>query len=148
MRTSDSLRIGDAERDAAIAALARHFADGRLTQDEHEDRTAQALRARTGGDLRLLFNDLPRLDEPPRTARRSPDLRSRRVLQPIVSGLMVAAGVLLALHLVSVIVLIAFAFVAARLFFGVNRARSWTTRANRSCWRSWDKTGGSGFFGH
>jgi len=45
-------------------------------------------------------------------------------------------------------VLIAFAFVAARLFFGVHRARSWTTRANRSCWGSWDKTGGSGFFGH
>lgn len=161
MRTSDSLRIGDAERDAAIAALSRHYADGRLTQAEHEERMALALQARTGADLRVLFADLPRLDEPAPPARRSSGLGFRRVMQPVVSLLMVVTGVLLVLHIVPVILLLGLVFLATRFFFigRVWRARGeqrpWCSgHSERASWysdRPWRGDppwrGGSGFYG-
>ena|SRR3984957_3840476 len=55
----DGIRVSDADRDRAVTELSEHFQTGRLTQDEFEDRSGQALRARTGGDLRSLFTDLP-----------------------------------------------------------------------------------------
>jgi hypothetical protein len=54
------LRVSDADRDRAIAELSEHFEAGRLTKEELEDRTGQALQARTGKDLTALFADLPR----------------------------------------------------------------------------------------
>ena len=53
------IRVSDAERDQAVAELSEHFQAGRLTQDEFDDRSGQALRARTGTDLSGLFKDLP-----------------------------------------------------------------------------------------
>ncbi|GAA1593034.1 hypothetical protein GCM10009789_53850 [Kribbella sancticallisti] len=53
------LRIGDAERDQAVAVLSEHFVAGRLTQDEFEERSDQATRARYTDDLTALFVDLP-----------------------------------------------------------------------------------------
>jgi hypothetical protein len=55
----DSIRVSDADRDRAVTELSEHFQTGRLTQDEFEDRSGQALQARTGGDLSSLFTDLP-----------------------------------------------------------------------------------------
>jgi Domain of unknown function (DUF1707) len=52
-------RASDAERDQAVAELSEHFQAGRLTQEEFEDRSGRALQARTGGDLSVLFTDLP-----------------------------------------------------------------------------------------
>lgn len=63
------LRIGDAERDRAIAALGDHFAAGRLNTEEFEERVDQAIRARFNDDLEPLFVDLPRAAEPTREAR-------------------------------------------------------------------------------
>lgn len=54
------LRIGDAERERAVADLGEHYAAGRLTEDEHSERTDQAYQARTQADLDALFDDLPR----------------------------------------------------------------------------------------
>jgi uncharacterized membrane protein len=54
------VRIGDAERDRAIAALGDHFAAGRLTAEEFEQRMDLALKARFNDDLEPLFADLPR----------------------------------------------------------------------------------------
>ena len=54
------LRIGDAERERAVADLGEHFAAGRLTEEEHGERTDQAYQARTQADLDALFDDLPR----------------------------------------------------------------------------------------
>ncbi len=59
-----SLRIGDAERDQAVAVLSDHFVAGRLTQDEFEERSGQATRARYTDDLEPLFADLPDPSEP------------------------------------------------------------------------------------
>jgi hypothetical protein len=53
------IRIGDAERDQAVAVLSDHFVAGRLTQDEFEERSNQATRARYADDLSPLFADLP-----------------------------------------------------------------------------------------
>jgi TM2 domain-containing membrane protein YozV len=57
--TDDELRIGTAEREAAVKLLGDHMAEGRLALEEYEERTAAALEARTRADLRPLFRDLP-----------------------------------------------------------------------------------------
>jgi len=57
------LRIGDAERDAAMERLGEHFAAGRLTQDEFDERGTQVAAARYEDDLRPLFADLPERPE-------------------------------------------------------------------------------------
>jgi hypothetical protein len=54
------IRVSDADRDQAVAELGEHFQTGRLTQEEFDDRSGQALQARTGRDLAGLFGDLPR----------------------------------------------------------------------------------------
>jgi hypothetical protein len=53
------MRVGDAERDAAANELREHFASGRLTQDELNERLDRTFAAKTRGDLSGLFTDLP-----------------------------------------------------------------------------------------
>jgi Domain of unknown function (DUF1707) len=53
------MRVSDAERDAVAAELREHFASGRLTQDELNERLDQAFAAKTRGDLHPLMTDLP-----------------------------------------------------------------------------------------
>jgi hypothetical protein len=60
----DDLRIGAQERDAAVTLLSDHFVAGRLEIDEYQQRIDAALRARTRGDLRRLFRDLPPSGQP------------------------------------------------------------------------------------
>lgn len=55
----DTQRAGDADRDAAIGALAEHYAAGRMSKEEFDERSDAAWSARTHGDLRVLFADLP-----------------------------------------------------------------------------------------
>lgn len=54
------MRIGDAERDAAAAALGEHYAVGRLTKDEYDERIDRVWAAKYEGDLSPLLSDLPR----------------------------------------------------------------------------------------
>lgn len=53
------VRIGDAERDEALDKLGEHFAAGRLTREELDERTDQVLASRFDRDLGALFLDLP-----------------------------------------------------------------------------------------
>ncbi|TQM15125.1 DUF1707 SHOCT-like domain-containing protein [Pseudonocardia kunmingensis] len=53
------LRIGNAERTAALKALDEHLAAGRLDVDEYADRSAAAAGAVVAADLADLFTDLP-----------------------------------------------------------------------------------------
>ena len=53
------VRAGDADRDAAAAALAEHFAHGRLTLDELNARLDATLTAVTHGELSQAARDLP-----------------------------------------------------------------------------------------
>ncbi len=54
-------RAGDADRDAAAAALGEHFAQGRLTLDELNARLDATLTATTHGELSRAARDLPDL---------------------------------------------------------------------------------------
>lgn len=57
--TDQHVRVSDAERTEMADRLAAHFTEGRLNQAEFDERVAQAMNARTRGDLRGLFDDLP-----------------------------------------------------------------------------------------
>ncbi|HEY5848494.1 MAG TPA: DUF1707 domain-containing protein [Microlunatus sp.] len=52
-------RIGDTDRDQAADALREHLAQGRISQDEFDERMSVALSAKTAADLEPLFADLP-----------------------------------------------------------------------------------------
>jgi DNA-binding PadR family transcriptional regulator len=56
---ADRIRISDADRERATARLRDHFAEGRLTREELDERVTAALNARTAGDLRRVLADLP-----------------------------------------------------------------------------------------
>ena len=58
------VRIGDDEREAAVTALGEHYAAGRLTKEEFDERSEQAWSARTQAGLVPLFADLPRPGRP------------------------------------------------------------------------------------
>jgi hypothetical protein len=55
-----AIRVSDTERDQAVAELTEHYQAGRLTLEEFDDRSSQALQAKTGSDLGMLFTDLPK----------------------------------------------------------------------------------------
>jgi len=59
MPTQPSLRIGDRERDAVAAELREHFAHGRLSLDEFNQRLDATFAAKTQGDLTRITADLP-----------------------------------------------------------------------------------------
>lgn len=54
-----AMRASDADRDQVLAQLSAHYQDGRLTSAEFDERSSQALQARTMGDLAGLMTDLP-----------------------------------------------------------------------------------------
>ena len=67
----DRMRVSDADREALTTRLRDHYAEGRLTQDELDERVSAALGAKTFGELRTLTTDLPGpVPVPPRTVAR------------------------------------------------------------------------------
>ena len=64
-RGPHALRIGDAERDAAAADLGEHYAAGRLTIDELNERLDAVFSAKTFGQLAKVMTDLPGLGRLP-----------------------------------------------------------------------------------
>jgi hypothetical protein len=64
-----AIRIGDAERDEVARQLREHYAAGRLTSEEFDERLEACLAARTTGDLQRLTEDLPRLGRAPAPKR-------------------------------------------------------------------------------
>jgi hypothetical protein len=98
----DRMRASDADREALTARLRDHYAEGRLTQDELDERVSAALTAKTFGDLRGLTTDLPGpVPLPPRAAARPsgggpPPRRYHRHHRPPV-GLFLLIGLLLVL---------------------------------------------------
>jgi hypothetical protein len=66
-----ALRASDADRDQVAALLGAAYAEGRLTHEEHDERLAQVLAARTFDDLVPLTSDLVPLDPAPTTVSSS-----------------------------------------------------------------------------
>jgi len=62
MYNDPDLRVSDAERAEVADRLGRHYGDGRLDQEEFNERVGRAMSARTQSDLSGLFDDLPPLD--------------------------------------------------------------------------------------
>jgi Domain of unknown function (DUF1707) len=58
------LRASDADRDRALSELSEAFRVGRITADEFDQRSGQALRSRTGKELTALLADLPLTGRP------------------------------------------------------------------------------------
>ncbi|HLX51185.1 MAG TPA: DUF1707 domain-containing protein [Streptosporangiaceae bacterium] len=76
---NERIRISDADREHVAARLREHFAEGRLTQDELDERITAAFSAKTLGDLRPILADLPdsapvtpQAARPPWAGRRGP----------------------------------------------------------------------------
>lgn len=85
------MRIGDAERDEAVSRLREHYAAGRLTAAEFEDRMSTAMAAHTRSELMPLFTDLPsdpdsRLFTPKRDEVGPGSAVESRVAAPVPAG--------------------------------------------------------------
>ena len=59
VRAQASMRASSADRERAVDVLKAGFAEGRLAQDEYNDRMGRAYAARTYGELMALTADLP-----------------------------------------------------------------------------------------
>lgn len=69
---NDDIRVSDADRERVTARLREHFAEGRLTSEELDERITAALSAKTIGDLRAVMADLPDPAAEPVQARSQP----------------------------------------------------------------------------
>ena len=63
--TRPDLRVGDAERDSTATALREHYAQGRLSTDELNERLDAAFSATTHGQLDQVTDDLPNIQPAP-----------------------------------------------------------------------------------
>jgi uncharacterized protein DUF1707 len=86
----DDLRVSDADRDAAVDFLNRHYAAGRLTEREHSARTDAAYAARFDSQLEALTADLPPLPAAGLVRRESV---ARRVGPAVKLAAVAAAGI-------------------------------------------------------
>ena len=81
--SDQDLRISDAEREQAAAELGEHYAQGRLSMEEHADRLDRVWAARTRGELLPIFRDLPgRYTQGPPAYPAGVSGRGRRPLGP------------------------------------------------------------------
>src|SRR5580658_8645381 len=79
--TGPNIRVGTAERSEVADALSQHFAEGRLDGIEFNERTEQAMTAKTRADLSTLLTDLPgHAASSPTPRRRGPRVSTVAVL--------------------------------------------------------------------
>lgn len=112
----EHIRASDADRDRVTARLQEHFAAGRLTRDELDERVAAVLRAKTFGELRPVLADLPEPAPTPRAtlaaapgrpwpARRHHPRLAPLVLLLLLTAVVVSSGGWLALALLKVVLI-------------------------------------------
>ena len=135
----DRMRVSDADREAVTARLRDHFAEGRLTDSELDERVSAALSAKTAGELRSLTTDLPGpVPLPPRATARPdwagpPRWGRRRHRPPVLLFLLLALLVTVAsgggwvlFAFFRVILLFWLVVILARIAFGLaSRHRHW-----------------------
>ncbi|MBV9798070.1 MAG: DUF1707 domain-containing protein [Solirubrobacterales bacterium] len=64
-----SLRVSDEQRERAAQQIREHFAAGRLTEDELNERVQATVRAQTEEELRAVLADLPALPPTPQEVK-------------------------------------------------------------------------------
>jgi hypothetical protein len=77
---SGPLRASDRDRDVVLTLLGEGYAEGRLTKDEHDDRSDRTVAARTLGELVPLIVDLVP-SAPPRTPQAGADELAARAVR-------------------------------------------------------------------
>jgi hypothetical protein len=122
----DSIRVSDADRDRVTAQLRDHFAAGRITSGELDERLLAALNAKTFGDLRRIMADLPGPVPalPPLRATPAWAIRRRPPFPPLILLALLAAllipgtGWLLAAFINMILLLWLMTFAASAVAFG------------------------------
>jgi hypothetical protein len=59
-----NLRVSHADRTEVADRLSKHYGDGRLDEEEFNERLDRAMKARTQSDLDGVLDDLPNTEEP------------------------------------------------------------------------------------
>jgi len=77
-----NIRVSHAERTEVADRLSKHYGDGRLDEEEFNERLDRAMKAKTRADLDGLFDDLPG-EEPPRPPAGPPMVRPPRRHSPV-----------------------------------------------------------------
>ena len=93
--SGQDMRVSDAERQAVTDRLAGHFADGRLDQEEFDERAGRAMGAKTRADLAGLLDDLP--DDLPGTGAPAGPPTATRRRRPVRSFFALVAIVIIAM---------------------------------------------------
>jgi hypothetical protein len=165
----DRIRTSDADREQVAARLRDHYAEGRLTQEEFDERLTTTLNAKTFGELRQVMTDLPGPKvaayqpkqptgsgagyRPPVMFRRRPRVFPLLVLALLAFLLFSGAGAaVLAVKVVAIIAMIMFlAFaavaVAGALFFRQVRKHWLAQQFGNEGFGGWAERLGSGQFG-
>lgn len=112
----DSLRLSDADREAAVDLLGEQFAVGRLTKDEFDERSDAVWSAKTRGDLAPVFVDLPARSTATRPTRGSRSLRRWPI--PLAPVLFVLIALTVLTHLPFVLLALVLFLVVGRLHHG------------------------------
>ncbi|GLY74508.1 hypothetical protein Airi01_027750 [Actinoallomurus iriomotensis] len=95
---NDALRAADRDRDEVLDLLREHYAQGRLTMEEFDERSTAATSARTLGDLRALTADLPVAAAPGEAAWSAARMRWIGLAGVAALATVVLAGVAVAGH--------------------------------------------------
>jgi hypothetical protein len=134
---NDSIRVSDTDRDRITDQLRDHFAAGRITPAELDERLSAALNAKTFGDLRQIMADLPGPVPAPLGAAPSPlratpawAVRRRRppfpplILLALLAALLVpGTGWLLAVFVNVILLFWLMTFAAGAVAFGQSQRR-------------------------
>ncbi|HEY1916184.1 MAG TPA: DUF1707 domain-containing protein [Streptosporangiaceae bacterium] len=153
---NDRIRISDADREQMAARLREHYAQGRLSTDELEERITATFSAKTYGDLRHVMADLPEPESapvhspraasgrPPRTVvyrHRGPRLLPLALIA-LVAALVVPGVAWLFLVLFKVILVMwlfaAVAGIIAAAMFRRRMRRFWRSGGGMHYWHQFD----------
>jgi hypothetical protein len=118
-----ALRASDTERSATAELLRRHHVEGRLDNDEFEERIERCYAAKTRGELDALTIDLPRPEHLQLPAPR----RQRRPPRPLAAFVAIAALVAVTLTTDAEVLWLLWPLA----FFGFG-----AFRRGRGCWRT------------
>ncbi len=144
----DHLRVSDADRERVAARLREHFAQGRLSSEELDERISAALSAKTFGDLNRIMADLPEPTPVPSQVRRSPPWAARRAavmgrgprilplaLVALIAALVIPGAGWLFFAFFQIVLVLWLAVCVAGIFAAVRFRRHW-----RRYWQSGDGT--------
>jgi Domain of unknown function (DUF1707) len=132
--------VGDADRERSLARLRRHYAEGRLSVEEFDDRAGVLTGARTTRELRVALRDLPNGLLESELVPRLVALRSSSVGEAV-TGRLVRAAVAVMLLVVwlwtSLVLLVAMGVLLLVVGVSLGAAAAFTLAWAAVTWLSW-----------